>query len=125
MSLANASADGRAIPKLNLHADAQDLLGGLAASATLDGTIDGRAARGRAKAARAGKGWKVEDVDVNIGRASLKGAVAYDGAANGRLTLNAPDLDDFPPSRCKSSAARSPRKSGSTAHQARKTPRST
>jgi translocation and assembly module TamB len=95
VSLANASADGRAIPKLNLHADAQDLLGELAASATLDGTIDGRAARGRAKAARAGKGWKVEDVDVNIGRASLKGAIAYDGAANGRLSLNAPDLDDF------------------------------
>ncbi len=93
--LVNASANGRAIPKFNLHADAQDLLGSLAAAATLEGSIDGRAARGRLKAARVGAGWKVDDVDINIGRASLKGSARYDGVATGRLSLNAPDLDDF------------------------------
>ncbi len=32
---------------------------------------------------------------LNIGRASLKGSATYDGGATGRLTLAAPDLDDF------------------------------
>lgn len=95
VALVNASAKGRAIPKFNLHADAQDLLGALTAAATLDGTIGGRAARGRLKAARIGAGWKVDDVDINIGRASLKGSATYDEVSTGRLSLNAPDLDDF------------------------------
>ncbi|MGA9824421.1 MAG: translocation/assembly module TamB domain-containing protein [Methylocystis sp.] len=95
VAVMDGGANGRPIPKLNLHADARDLLGALVASASLDGTVDGRALRGRVDAARAGTSWKVDAVDLNIGRASLKGSATYDGGATGRLTLAAPDLDDF------------------------------
>ena len=95
IAVADGAANGRAIPKLNFHAQAQDLLGALVAAASLDGTVDGRALRGRVDAARVGTGWKVDAVDINIGRASLKGSAIYDGGATGRLTLAAPDLDDF------------------------------
>ena len=95
IAVADGGANGRAIPKLNFHAQAQDLLGALVAAASLDGTVDGRALRGRVDAARVGTGWKVDAVDINIGRASLKGSAIYDGGATGRLTLAAPDLDDF------------------------------
>jgi translocation and assembly module TamB len=95
VAFVDGGANGRPIPKLDLHARAQDLLGALVAAASLDGTVDGRALRGRVEAARAGTGWKVDAVDLNIGRASLKGFASYDGGATGRLTLAAPDLDDF------------------------------
>ena len=95
VAVVDGGANGRPIPKLNLHAQAQDLLGALVAAASLDGTVDGRALRGRVDAARAGTGWKVDAVDISIGRASLKGSATYDGGATGRLTLAAPDLDDF------------------------------
>ena len=95
LAVADGGANGRPIPKLNFHAQAQDLLRALVASASLDGTADGRALRGRVDAARAGTGWKVDAVDISIGRASLKGSANYDGGATGRLILAAPDLDDF------------------------------
>jgi len=95
VAVVDGGANGRPIPTLNLHARAQDLLGALDASASLDGTADGRALRGRVDAARAGTGWKVDALDISIGRASLKGSATYDGGATGRLTLAAPDLDDF------------------------------
>ena len=95
VAVVDGGANGRPIPKLNLHAQAQDILGALVAAASLDGTVDGRALRGRVDAARAGTGWKVDTLDINIGRASLKGSATYDGGATGRLTLAAPDLDDF------------------------------
>ena len=95
LAIVDGGANGRPIPKLNFHAQAQDLTGALVAAASLDGTVDGRALRGRVDAARAGTGWKVDAVDIGIGRASLKGSATYDGGATGRLTLAAPDLDDF------------------------------
>jgi len=95
--LTDARAAGRAIPKLSLRADASDLLGAPALAASLQGTIDGAAARGVAHFAEAGAGWAVDGVDVAIGRAALKGALTLDsaGLARGRLTLAAPDLDDL------------------------------
>ena len=95
VAVVDGGANGRPIPKLNLHARARDLLGALVAAASLEGTVDGRALRGRVDAARAGTGWKLDTVDISIGRASLKGSATYDGGATGRLTLAAPDLDDF------------------------------
>jgi len=96
-TILDASANGRPIPKLALHSEAHDLLGALTALATLDGVVDGKAARGRVTAARAGKGWNVDAVDLAVGRASVKGALALDaaGLASGRLAIAAPDLDDF------------------------------
>jgi translocation and assembly module TamB len=95
MAMVDGGANGRPIPKLSLHVQARDLLGALVAAASLDGTVDGRPLRGRVDAARAGTGWKVDTVDIGVGRASLKGSATYDGVATGRLTLAAPDLDDF------------------------------
>jgi translocation and assembly module TamB len=95
--LTDVHAAGRAIPKLSLRADARDLLGAPTLDAALRGTVDGAAARGGAHVAGAGSGWTVDGVDVAIGRAALKGALALDaaGLARGRLTLAAPDLDDL------------------------------
>jgi translocation and assembly module TamB len=95
--LTKAAAAGRTIPKLALHGDIRDLTGALVAAATLDGTIDGKAARGALNVAKAGAGWKLDGVDIAIGRSRLKGAVELDGAllASGRFVLAAPDLDDF------------------------------
>lgn len=96
-TLQDAAANGRPIPKLTLKGDARDLLGQLTALATLEGTVDRKPAKGRVSAARAGEGWKVDDIDVAIGGATAKGALALDGAglASGRLTVAAPDLDDL------------------------------
>jgi translocation and assembly module TamB len=95
--LTDVRAAGRAIPELALRADARDLLDAPTLAASLQGTIDGNAARGAAHVAKAGSGWTVDGVDVAIGRAVLKGALALDaaGLARGRLTLAAPDLDDL------------------------------
>jgi translocation and assembly module TamB len=97
VNLKDASANGRPIPKLALTAETHDLTGALSARADLDGVIDNKKATGHVSAARAGAGWKVDDVDVAIGRASVKGNVALSGAgvASGRLVVSAPDLDDF------------------------------
>lgn len=96
-TMTNGAAVGVAIPKLTLHGDAHDLAGALVASASLEGTIGGKAARGALNAAKAGAGWKVDGVDIAVGRSGLKGAADLDaaGLASGRLSLTAPDLDDF------------------------------
>ncbi|ATQ70076.1 MULTISPECIES: translocation/assembly module TamB domain-containing protein [Methylosinus] len=96
-TLTDVRAAGRGIPKLTVESDARDLLGALDLSATLQGTVDGAAAQGGAHVAKAGEGWSVDRLDVAVGRAALKGALALDaaGLAKGRIALTAPDLDDF------------------------------
>lgn len=96
-TLTDATANGRAIPKLTLQGEAHDLTGALSARAALDGVVDGKTTRGRASATRAGEGWKIDDLDLAVGSATVKGALALDGAglASGRLAVNAPNLDDF------------------------------
>jgi translocation and assembly module TamB len=96
-TLTAASASGRPIQKLVLSGEAQDLWGDVTARATLDGVVDRKLARGQASAARVGVGWKIEALDLALGRASVKGAVAVDGEglARGRLAVAAPDLDDL------------------------------
>jgi translocation and assembly module TamB len=96
-TILEASVNGRPIPKLALSGEAENLTGDVAAIATLDGVVDGKSARGRVSAARAGAGWKIDTVDLAVGSASVKGAVALDaaGLANGRLAVSAPDLNDL------------------------------
>ena len=97
IALQDATALGRGVPRLSLKGEAHDLIGDATATIALDGTIDGKAARGSARAARAGKGLTIDGLDVAIGRATLTGAIALDEArlATGRLALSAPDLDDL------------------------------
>ncbi|PPD43906.1 MAG: hypothetical protein CTY15_08680 [Methylocystis sp.] len=96
-TLQDASANGRPIPKLTLQGEAQDILGQLAALATLEGVVDRKPARGRLSLARAGAGWNLDEIDIAIGSATAKGALALDGGglAKGRLVVAAPDLDDL------------------------------
>jgi len=95
----DASVNGRPVSRLALNGEAHDLTGALTAQATLYGLVDGRPARGRVAAARADGGWKVEPIDVTVGRDSIRGALALDGGglAGGRLAISAPDLDDLSP----------------------------
>ncbi len=96
-TILDAAANGRPIPKLALRGEAHDLVGELNALATLEGVVDGKPARGRVVAARVGKGWKVDTIDLAVGAATVKGNVALDraGLASGRLDMSAPNLDDF------------------------------
>ena len=95
----DARAIGRAIPKLSLTGEAHDLTGAARIAAALDGSIDGRPARGALRAQRAGDAWNIDTLDLSVDRASVKGAFALDAAklARGRLTIVAPDLDAFSP----------------------------
>jgi translocation and assembly module TamB len=94
--LEGAHLDGHAIQKLALHGAARDLTGALAATATLDGAIDGSPARGKLNA-RKDAGWTIDNLDLSVGRAALHGALTLDAQslASGRLSLVAPDLDDL------------------------------
>jgi len=95
--LEGARLDGHAIQKLALYGSARDLTGALVATATLDGAIDGGPARGKLNVARKDAGWTLDSLDLSVGRAALKGALALDAQrlASGRLSLVAPDLDDL------------------------------
>lgn len=97
-SLREARANGRPIA-LDLKGEAHDLRGAATATATLDGEIDGRPAQGRVSAARAGTGWKVDDLALALGRNTVKGALTLDatGLANGRVAIAAPHLSDVSP----------------------------
>ena len=100
IALANASTMGRAIPRLAVSFDAKDVTGALDANLKLDGTIDGKPARGGLKVARpAGGGTRIDDLDLTIGSVKAKGNVALDGRnlARGRLNIDAPNLDDLSP----------------------------
>jgi translocation and assembly module TamB len=98
-TILGASVNGRPIPRLELAGDAHDLAGALQAVATLDGIVDGKAARGRLAAARAGGGWKADEIDFVLGGATAKGAFALDaeGLAQGNLSVAASNLDELSP----------------------------
>ncbi|WP_424360915.1 translocation/assembly module TamB domain-containing protein [Methylocystis parvus] len=95
-TLEDAAANGRPIPKLTVQGEAHDVLGDLTALATLDGTVDRKKARGRFSLAKAGAGWKLDELDLAVGSATAKGALALDeaGLASGRLSVAAPNLDE-------------------------------
>ncbi|WP_375460316.1 translocation/assembly module TamB domain-containing protein [uncultured Enterovirga sp.] len=100
ISVTNATALGRPVPRLVLEAVARDLLGQVDARVTLDGEIDRRPARGTLHAARRPDGSALlEGLDVTIGSVRAQGGVTLDAAniARGRLTVNAPNLDDLSP----------------------------
>ncbi|QGM96831.1 translocation/assembly module TamB domain-containing protein [Methylocystis parvus] len=96
-TLEKATANGRPIPKLAVQGEARDLLGEVAAVATLDGEVDRKPAKGRFSLAKAGEGWKLDQLDLAIGSATAKGQLALDaaGLANGRVSVAAPNLDDL------------------------------
>ncbi len=100
ITIANATALKRPIPRLTVNARATDITGALDARATLAGTVDGRDARGSAHLAkRAEGGWRINDLDLSVGSVAARGALTLDAAslADGRLTIDARNLDDLSP----------------------------
>ncbi len=97
VALSKATLAGRSVPRLELRGEARDLLGDMNAKAALDGLIDGKTARGGATIARSAGATKIDNLDIAIGRATIKGAASLDaaGLATGRVVVAAPDLDDF------------------------------
>ncbi len=100
LTVANASALGRPIPRLALDVVASDVTGALDARVKLDGEVDRKPARGALHLAKPGDGRYVLDgVDVTIGSVTARGGVTLDAQnlASGRLTVAAKNLDDLSP----------------------------
>ena len=97
VALSKATLAGRPVPRLELRGEARDLLGDMNAKAALDGLVDGKTAHGGATIARSAGATKIDNLDIAIGRATIKGAASLDaaGLATGRVVVAAPDLDDF------------------------------
>ena len=97
--VADATALGRPVA-LALDVDARDLTGSLDGTVRLDGSVNGKPARGGFHVARAADGTAALDrVDLTVGSTALRGEVALDASslARGRLTVDAGNLDDLSP----------------------------
>ena len=100
ISLTDAKALDRSIPRLTLDGSAHDLTDALDARLTLTGEVDHKPLTG---AAHVGKhtrgGWLVEDFDFSLGSATLHGNASVDpgGLANGQISVKATNLDDISP----------------------------
>jgi translocation and assembly module TamB len=100
IAVADAAAMGRPIPRLAIGFDAKDVTGALDAALKLDGIVDGKPARGGLRVGRPlGGGTNVENLDLTIGSVKAKGEAFLDAAnlARGRLSVDAPNLDDLSP----------------------------
>ncbi|WGR98438.1 translocation/assembly module TamB domain-containing protein [Bradyrhizobium sp. ISRA443] len=106
-TLDRATAMRRPIPHLQLAATVNDFKGPCVVDARLDGSIDGKAARGVVQASRqsgdtsasAFAGWDAKTVDIAIGSVSLKGAGTIDAQslARGQFRFAAGSLADLSP----------------------------
>jgi translocation and assembly module TamB len=117
-ALDRATAMRRLIPHLELTATVADINGPCAIDVRLDGTIDGKPARGIVKAGRrsvehvpgnetdrgeqptpAFAGWDARILDIAIGAVSLKGAgtINAQNLARGQLRFAAGSLTDIAP----------------------------
>ncbi|MEZ5786324.1 MAG: translocation/assembly module TamB domain-containing protein [Xanthobacteraceae bacterium] len=100
ITVSDASALGRPIPRLALEANGSDLTGALDAQVTLSGEVDRKPAHGALRLARpADGGWRVDALDLRIGSVTVQGDVTLDARrlAEGRLTIAAGNLDDLSP----------------------------
>lgn len=100
LTLADAQALGRPIPRLVLETTATDITGQIDARTTLSGIVDNKPAQGAVHVARQGDGgWRVSEADIRIGSVTVNGAVSVtaDQLADGRIAINAGNLDDLSP----------------------------
>lgn len=100
LTVADAQALGRPIPRLVLETTATDIIGQIDARTTLSGTVDSKPAQGVVHVARQDDGgWRVNEADIRIGSVVVKGAVSVtaDWLADGRMTIDAGNLDDLSP----------------------------
>ena len=100
LTVAEAQALGRSIPRLVLDTTATDITGLIDARTTLSGTVDNKRAQGVVHVARQDHGgWRVSEGDIRIGSVAVNGAgsITADRLADGRLTIDAGNLDDLSP----------------------------
>jgi len=100
LTMTDALALGRPIPHLVLETTATDITGLIDARTTLSGTVDNKPAQGVAHIARQQQGgWRVNEADIRIGSVTVNGAmsVTADWLADGRMTIEAGNLDDLSP----------------------------
>lgn len=102
-TLDRATAMGRPLPHLALAATAADLRGALKGRVTLEGTVDGKPAKGLVVLERLTPrdrgGWALKTLDVAVGSVTLRGAGALDPhqLVRGSFGLAAGNLDDLSP----------------------------
>ncbi len=99
-NLKNGRLMNRPTPNLEISGDAHDLTGLVDARATLNGTIDSRPATGSVHfVKRSDGGWAFDDFAIRLASARVAGDVTIDPdkTANGRLSLEATNLDDLSP----------------------------
>lgn len=98
LALVGATALGRAVPRLALGLTLSDITGALDGAVRLDGTLDGKAARGGFHIARpAAGGYLLDALDLSIGSVALRGGVSFNARniASGRVSVAAGDLGDL------------------------------
>ena len=100
ITVSDASALGRPIPRLALEASGSDLTHLLNAQVTLSGEVNNKPAHGALRIARpAAGGWRVDALDLQVGSVTMQGDITLDARrfAEGRLAIAADDLDDLSP----------------------------
>ncbi len=100
LTVTDARALSRPVPRLVLEATVTDLTGLADAHATLSGTVDNKPAQGALHIARQDNGgWRLDDVDLHVGSVAVTGGATLTGEhlADGNLTIDASNLDDLSP----------------------------
>lgn len=100
LTVTDARAMGRPVPRLTVNISAADLTGLIDARATLNGTVDTKPAQGVVRVAKQANGqWMLSDLDLRVGSVTAKGAVTLNEnqLATGNVSINAGNLDDLSP----------------------------
>jgi translocation and assembly module TamB len=98
-TLEGVQAMNRAIPRFVVGVEAQDVLGAIDASLSLDGEVGGNPAAGGFRLRAVEEGWALDPLDITIGSVSLDGDLLVGPMflTQGSLNLRAGDLDDLSP----------------------------
>ncbi|NBJ10891.1 translocation/assembly module TamB domain-containing protein [Microvirga arsenatis] len=99
-TFSDVRALGRAIPRLAVDLDAQDVTGALDASLRLDGLVDRNSATGSLHLARTQEGgWLLDRLDIDAGSVALNGnlRLGSDRLAQGEISLSGSNFDDLSP----------------------------
>jgi autotransporter translocation and assembly factor TamB len=100
VTVTDARALGRPVPRLLLKTAATDVTGLIDARVKLTGTVDGKPAKGGLHLAKqADGGWRLDGLDLTVGSVTAQGDLRLTAShlATGRITIEAGDLDDLSP----------------------------
>jgi translocation and assembly module TamB len=98
-TLEGVQAMDRTIPRFVVDVEAQDVLGEIDASLSLDGEVGGNPAGGGFRLRAVEEGWALDPLDITIGSVSLDGDLLVGPMflTQGALNLRAGNLDDLSP----------------------------